>query len=596
MMLSRIRKAVTAVAMATFAIGGTIAVTTATAPLASAAGPDGGTASAFGIHVTLLGGNILGPIPAVSLPADGSPVQLAQTLPIDVPGLLTANTLNAAASSGHFGQPNEVITAAAGVEGDGPIPGLSIAKILDVQAVESVCFSGALGSAASTTIASLSIGGAPPLVLPSPIPPNTGLTAADLGPLAGLVTITLNAQTGSDHPGSSTSITVDAIKITLLSALGSAFNTSITVAESSCTATGPDIEVPPTVTGITPKFGPIAGGTPVTITGNDFFAGSTVSFGGVPATNVDVVSPTEITADSPAHAAGPVDVRVGNIFGQSAINPNDVFTYEAPPTIAVNGISPLFGPTAGGTSVTITGTNFGPDSTVSFGPNLSSNVTVNSATQITAVTPPGPAGPVHVTVSDAGGSATAAQEFTYVAPPTITSFTPLFGPTTGGTPLTITGTGYAGPATVEIGGVFATNVVVVSPTEITANTPAHAAGPYFVTVADPGGSIVSTQQFTFVPAPNGLSFSPTAGPTTGGTVVTITATSGLTDTTSVTFGGVAASIVPLTNTDTSVQVVTPAQCGWPRPGRHHLHRWWSGHGPRLLHLRHLARRGHRRLP
>jgi hypothetical protein len=563
MAFSGIRKAFTAAVMATFAIGG--AITVAAAPAVSAAGPDGGTASAFGLHVTLLGGNILGPIPAVTLPADGSPVQLAQTLPISVPGLLTANTLNAAASSTHFGQANEDITASAGVEGDGPIPGLSIAKILDVHAVESVCNSSALGSVASTTIVSLSIGGAPPLVLPSPIPPNTGLTAANLGPLAGLVTITLNAQTGSDHPGSSTSITVDAIKVTLLSALGSAFNTSVTVAESSCTATGPDIEVPPTVTSITPKFGPTAGDTPVTITGNDFFPGSTVTFGGVPATDVTVVSPTEITADSPAHAAGTVDVRVGNPFGLSAISAADQFTYEAPPTIAVNGITPLFGPSAGGTSVTITGTNFGPDSTVTFGPNASTNVTVNSSTQITAVTPPGVAGPVPVTVKDAGGSATAAQDFTYVAPPTISSFTPMLGPTSGGTHLTITGTGYAGPATVEIGGVFATNVVVVNPTTITANTPAHAAGAFFVTVADPGGSVVSTGKFTFVPAPNTLSFTPTAGPTTGGTVVTITATSGLTDTTSVTFGGVPASIVPLTNTDTSVQVVTPAHAAGPVP-------------------------------
>ncbi len=557
MAFTRIRKTVTAVATSTLAVVGVFSFIAA-APPAGAALPDGGTASAFGIHVTLLGGNVLGPIPSVTLPADGSPVVASQVIPLDVPNLLTANTLTAVASSTNFGTPSEDILASAGVEGNGTLPGLSIANILDVQAVESTCSSSALGSVASTTIVGLSIDGAAPLNLPSPIAPNTGLTAAELGPLAGLVTITLNQQAQVNKPDAinGTAITVDALVVTLLSALGPSFNTSITVAQSSCTATGPDIEAPPTVTGIVPKYGPIAGNTPVTITGTGFFPGSTVSFSGTPATNVTVVSPTEITADSPPHAAGAVDVRVTNIFGPSAINANDVFTYEAIPVINVNGISPLFGPTAGGTLVTIAGANFGPDSTVTFGANAATNVTVVSPTEITADTPPGPAGPVSVTVTDGGGSATAAQQFTYVAPPTILSFTPLFGPTGGGTPLTITGTGFAGPTTVEIGGQFATSVNVVSSTEITALTPGHSPGGFFVTVADPGGLVVSTQKFTFVAPPNITSFTPTSGPTTGGTVVTITG-SGLTDTTSVTFGGVAGTAIDNIS-DTSITVVTPA--------------------------------------
>ena len=56
---------------------------------------------------------------------------------------------------------------------------------------------------------------------------------------------------------------------------------------------------PPTVTGITPAEGPTTGNTPVTITGTGFVAGASVTIGNVPATSVEVLSETEITARTP---------------------------------------------------------------------------------------------------------------------------------------------------------------------------------------------------------------------------------------------------------------------------------------------------------
>jgi hypothetical protein len=64
------------------------------------------------------------------------------------------------------------------------------------------------------------------------------------------------------------------------------------------------------VASVTPDTGTIAGGVPVTIEGEGFEAGATVKFGGAAATAVVVVSPTEITCTTPAHAAGAVDVAV----------------------------------------------------------------------------------------------------------------------------------------------------------------------------------------------------------------------------------------------------------------------------------------------
>ncbi len=73
----------------------------------------------------------------------------------------------------------------------------------------------------------------------------------------------------------------------------------------------------PAVGGVSPSSGTAAGGTAVTITGSNFAAGATVSFGGIPATNVTVVTSTSITATTPAHAAGAVTVTVTNPNGQS---------------------------------------------------------------------------------------------------------------------------------------------------------------------------------------------------------------------------------------------------------------------------------------
>jgi len=61
---------------------------------------------------------------------------------------------------------------------------------------------------------------------------------------------------------------------------------------------------------VAPTYGATAGGTPVTITGNDFAAGTTVMFGAAAATAVTVVDATTITAMTPASANGWVDVLV----------------------------------------------------------------------------------------------------------------------------------------------------------------------------------------------------------------------------------------------------------------------------------------------
>jgi hypothetical protein len=82
-----------------------------------------------------------------------------------------------------------------------------------------------------------------------------------------------------------------------------------------------------TVTNCVPNVGPTAGGTAVTLTGTNFVAPATVTFGGTAATGITVVNPTTITCTTPAHTAGWVDVFVSCATGSDTLE--DGFAYYA---------------------------------------------------------------------------------------------------------------------------------------------------------------------------------------------------------------------------------------------------------------------------
>lgn len=83
----------------------------------------------------------------------------------------------------------------------------------------------------------------------------------------------------------------------------------------------------PVVSGLSPRQGPVAGGTKVTITGSGFVDVSGVSFGSAAAKSFSVVSPTEIVATTPPGHAGAVDVRVAAAGGVTPTGIKDLFTY-----------------------------------------------------------------------------------------------------------------------------------------------------------------------------------------------------------------------------------------------------------------------------
>lgn len=266
--------------------------------------------------------------------------------------------------------------------------------------------------------------------------------------------------------------------------------------------------VGPAVTSVSNAFGLVTGGTTVSIKGTGFTSGATVQFGSTPATSVTVLSSTSLKVVTPPGSPGLVDVTVTTPDGTSPVVNGDRFTYVALPT--VTGVSPAAGPTAGGNTVTITGTGFQnifgfPGvSVVDFGSVPAPSFTVDSDTQLTATVPPGSAGTVDVTALTWLGATTAisaADQYTYLPVPTVTGVSPGSGQSVGGNTVTVTGTGFTDATAVDFGQNAATNVTVNSDGSVTATVPAGAVGIDDVTVTTPGGTsaISAGDQYVYHP-------------------------------------------------------------------------------------------------
>lgn len=253
-------------------------------------------------------------------------------------------------------------------------------------------------------------------------------------------------------------------------------------------------------------------------------------------------------------------------LAQAAVGPNALPTADTTVPV-VTGITPVAGPEAGGTSVTITGSGFTDSTGVTFDGNDATDFTVVSDTQITATTPAG-VGVVDVAVNKTGvESGVLPGAFTYVPAGTpgegsVISINPTTGPEAGGTTVTIVGSGFTGTTGVTFGDTDATDFNVVSDNQITATTPAGT-GSVAVTVNTPAGVLESPTDFTYVPAgattPAITSVVPAVGPESGFTIVTIGG-NGFTGATGVTFGGKDA-ISYNVDSDTQITVVTPAGIG-----------------------------------
>jgi len=174
----------------------------------------------------------------------------------------------------------------------------------------------------------------------------------------------------------------------------------------------------PVVDSITPNSGNVGDTVHITnLVGASFFSGATVKlsragYSDIPATNVVVVSSTQITCDISLPGAtatkGAWDVVVTNPGGPSGTLSNGFTVLVPPPTIT--GISPSFGIRASGAKVNITGTNLTGATSVTFGTGNFATIVTNTATTINMTAPAG-SGTVTVTVNTPGGTATTSYNY-----------------------------------------------------------------------------------------------------------------------------------------------------------------------------------------
>ena len=399
---------------------------------------------------------------------------------------------------------------------------------------------------------------------------NAGPTVTSIthnaGPAAGGTSITIhgtNFSSGAtvliDATACSSVVVVSSLSITCVTpahALGAVDVTVINSdSQTSILTSGFTYQVAPTVGSVSQTFGPLAGLNSITITGSDFVSGATVTIGGGVCTLPIVTSASTITCTVPSHAAALVNVVVTNSDGQSGTLTNG-YSFVVAPT--VTSITPSSSPLAGGATITITGTGFLTGVTAKIGGTTCSSPILGSSTTMTCTIPVGTAGIVSVVATNADGQyGTLASSFTYHAAPTISSFSPPGGNTSGGTLLTITGTGFYNGASVSIGGSACTGATVVSATSITCTTPAHAAGTASVTVVNADSQSGTTGSlFTYAAAPTITFLTPNAGAVSGLNSVTINGT-GFQSGAIAKFDGVACTLTAFVSS-TQLTCTTPA--------------------------------------
>lgn len=321
--------------------------------------------------------------------------------------------------------------------------------------------------------------------------------------------------------------------------------------------------VGPTLASVTPNHAPVDGGTTVTVTGSVFRDGVAVFFAGAPAPAVTRVSTTQLNVVTPPGAAGPADVRVLNPDALEATLPASL-TYDGPPTVSA--VTPNTGTSLGGDTVTLTGTNFRAGTRVFFGAREAQVVSINSDTSLTVLSPYTTVdGPYDVTAVDTWGQqGTLTAGFTYgFAAPSLTGIAPGRGLSSGGTTVTLTGSGLRDGAQVNFivasVPVAATTVSVRDGgTSLTAVTPAQAVGLADVQVVNTDLQAATLPAaYRFDGPPVITTVAPATGLTTGGTTVTLTGGEFRRDA-GVWFGATAATAITVATDGLSLTANTPA--------------------------------------
>jgi hypothetical protein len=290
----------------------------------------------------------------------------------------------------------------------------------------------------------------------------------------------------------------------------------------------------PAVTSMSPTQAPESSSPTVTINGTNFLPSLVVTTcAAITPGNVTFVSPTQITATFAINPVGPTGacaISVATANGPSAAANFTVLI--GPPAIV--SVTPNTGFRGHATfPVSIVGANMGTNGVLNPIPGITfTNTVVTDKLLTTNFTISGTAalGLQNVIVTTPSGPSNALTFTIAAAPPVLTSINTISGVANTTVPITLTGTDLFGATAVNTGnpGITVTNLVVVSPTQITASlviASTVAAGPQSITVTTPGGTSNGVT-FTVKPALTSIATVPATSPTQAraGTTTTVTLT------------------------------------------------------------------------
>jgi hypothetical protein len=164
---------------------------------------------------------------------------------------------------------------------------------------------------------------------------------------------------------------------------------------------------------IEPNYGPVEGGSEITVIGMGFESTSEVFIDALPALGVEFISPTELRATTPPGTPGFATVKVAQ--GLKSASLNDGFFYMTGGT-DIYVVTPEKGSIAGGTFIDILGIGFEDGAQVMVGGFPATHVTFIDPTHVTARTPPGEIGTVDVEVISSVGTAKLSNGYTFYDP------------------------------------------------------------------------------------------------------------------------------------------------------------------------------------
>src|SRR3989339_98589 len=379
---------------------------------------------------------------------------------------------------------------------------------------------GGMTDSAATAATAFTIQVATPVITPA------------AGLYAGSATVTITTSTslatiryttdGSAPNGSSTVYTVPFVQTSTATIVAFAMKGGMT--NSAATAATAF-----TIEGLIPVITPAAGqytGS-VTITMATGTSGATIRY------TTDGTAPNGSSTEYTGPFAQTTTATIVAFTTKGGITSSATATSAFTILSSIISIDPAGGTTDGGTTVTITGLGFTGTTVVTqvkFGSLNATSFIVDSNTQIRAIAPAQIEGAVNiVAMSSVGSSPSVSGDiYTYFIAgtvPVITKLNPVYGPSTGGATVVITGSGFTGVTGangVKFGNLNAESYVVNSDTKITAKTKAHAVGVVDVVVTNQTGLslVILADQYNYtLTAPvSGSTSYVYPSPSTGSTV------------------------------------------------------------------------------